>query len=251
MRHRVRVAGPPCPDPPTIPVPTVPTPDPLPPPRHHPLFRPRATTVFRVAIVGVLLVVVSTAYAVLQYYNSPYWNWVGRPRNQPVLFSHRHHAGELHIDCRYCHATVETSAFAGMPSTHTCLTCHSQIFTNTAMLRPVVMSEVRQQPLHWTRVNSLPDHVYFNHSIHIAKGIGCTTCHGQVGAMPLTAKGEPLTMRWCINCHENPAPHLRPRNEIFAATWNPPADQAERGRRLAAAYQLHTRQLTSCSTCHH
>jgi hypothetical protein len=228
------------------------------PPTHNPqvpfdgpLFRPRATTLLRIAIVGGALLLVSTAYAVLQYYYSPYWNLVGIRRPQPILFSHRHHAGELHIDCRYCHATVETAAFAGMPSTNTCLSCHSQIFNETSMLRPVVASAVRGEPLRWTRVNALPDHVYFDHSIHIAKGVGCTTCHGQVGAMPLMAKGEPLTMRWCLDCHRNPEPKLRPRSEVFAAIWTAPKNQVERGHALAAEYQVHTSQLTSCSTCHH
>jgi hypothetical protein len=215
------------------------------------LFRPRATTLFRVVIFAFALGIVSTTYAVFQYYHSPYWDRTGLRRGQPVLFSHRHHAGELHIDCRYCHATVETAAFAGMPSTSTCLTCHSQIFTDTPMLRPVVVSATRDEPLHWTRVNALPDHVYFDHSIHIAKGVGCTTCHGQIGAMPLTAKGEPLTMRWCIDCHRDPAPNLRPRDEIFAATWSPPANQTERGRALAITLNVHPRHLTNCSTCHH
>lgn len=205
----------------------------------------------RVAIIAAVLVVTSYGYAVLQYYYSPYWNRVGIRRSQPVLFSHRHHAGELQIDCRYCHATVETAAFAGMPSTHTCLTCHSQIFNDTPMLRPVVASAARDEPLHWQRVNNLPDHVYFNHSIHIAKGVGCTTCHGEIGAMPLTAKGQPLSMRWCLDCHRNPAPNLRPRDEIFAATWTPPKDQQDRGVQLMAEYHVHTSQLTSCSTCHH
>lgn len=228
-----------------------PSPDPSLPPSDGPLFRPRATTIFRVVIVGVAVLLASTGYAVLQYYYSPYWNRVGVRRRQPVLFSHRHHAGELHIDCRYCHTTVETSAFAGMPSTNTCLTCHSQIFTTTPMLQPVVESALRHEPLRWTRVNALPDHVYFNHSIHIAKGIGCTSCHGQVGAMPLMAKGEPLSMRWCLSCHRDPAPHVRPRDQIFAPVWNPPPDQEQRGRALAAQYHLNTAQLTSCSTCHH
>lgn len=206
---------------------------------------------FRVVILGVALLVASTSYAVLQYYYSPYWSWVGIRRRQPVLFSHRHHAGELHIDCRYCHATVETSAFAGMPSTHTCLTCHSQIFTDTPMLRPVVMSGAQDQPLHWTRVNALPDHVYFDHSIHIAKGVGCTTCHGQVGDMPLTSKGQPLSMRWCLDCHRDPAPNLRPKEQVFAPVWTAPPDQVQRGRALAVQYHVNTSRLTSCSTCHH
>jgi len=204
-----------------------------------------------VVLAAFALILVSTAYATLQYYYSPYWNVRGIRRSQPVLFSHRHHAGELHLDCRYCHAEVETSAFAGMPTTHTCLTCHSQLFTDTTMLRPVVESAVRDEPLRWTRVNNLPDHVYFNHSIHIAKGVGCTTCHGQVGDSPLMAKGEPLTMRWCLDCHRDPAKNLRPREHVFDATWTPPADQAQRGKALMAEYHVHTSVLTSCSTCHH
>ncbi|HVZ65489.1 MAG TPA: cytochrome c3 family protein [Lacunisphaera sp.] len=205
----------------------------------------------RGVLVAGILTVAGAGAVTLAYYHSSYWNGLGLRRRQPVLFSHRHHAGELGIDCRYCHATVETAAFAGLPSTNTCLTCHSQIFTTTPMLRPVVDSAARDQPLVWRRVNALPDHVYFNHSIHIAKGVGCTTCHGDVGNMPLTAKGQPLTMRWCLDCHRNPAPNLRPRSEIFAATWRPPPDQPVRGQAIARQLNVHTSQLTSCSTCHH
>lgn len=215
------------------------------------LFRPAHTTVLRVAIAFVVFAAAGTAYGVYEYYHSPYWNYVGIAPSQPVLFSHRHHAGQLKIDCRYCHTTVETSAFAGMPSTHTCMTCHSQIFTDTPMLQPVVVSAQTGQPLHWQRVNSLPDHVYFNHSIHVAKGVGCTSCHGPIGEMALTSKGEPLSMRWCLDCHRNPAPHLRPAEEIFAPDWVPSADQEQRGRELFKTLNVHTDPLTSCSTCHH
>jgi cytochrome c3-like protein len=223
------------------------------PPQHTPpsaaLFRPRATTLFRVALLGGGLLVCAVAYAGFQYYRSPYWNKVGLAPDQPVLFSHRHHAAELRIDCRYCHTTVETSASAGMPSTHTCLTCHSQIFTQTTMLRPVVLSAERNAPLHWTRVNSLPDHVYFNHSIHVAKGVGCTTCHGTIGEMPLTSKGEPLTMRWCIDCHRDPGPRLRPESEIFSPDWKASDHPAHNPK--AQLRQIHLEHLTNCSSCHH
>lgn len=225
-----------------------PAPDPS---AHRPLFSPAATTVLRVALVGGALTVCAVAYATFEYYHSPYWNNVGIAPDQPVLFSHRHHAGELGIDCRYCHTTVETSAFAGMPSTHTCMTCHSQIFTDTPMLGPVVTSAERGLPLHWQRVNALPDHVYFNHSIHVAKGVGCTTCHGPIGEMALTSKGQPLSMRWCLECHRDPAPHLRPPEEFFAPNGTPPPDQADRGQQLFQALQVHTDPLVSCSTCHH
>lgn len=223
----------------------------FPPPERPRLFGPTATSIFRALIAGFFLLLAAIIYGVWQYYHSSYWNRVGWYRLQPVLFSHRHHAGELHIDCRYCHATVETSAFAGMPSTNTCLTCHSQIFTHEPMLRAVIESAARDEPLSWNRVNSVPDHVYFNHSIHIAKGVGCTTCHGEIGEMPLTAKGETMTMRWCIDCHEDPGPRLRPHGAVFDAVWTPPRDQESRGRALLAAEKIEIRHLTNCSTCHH
>lgn len=206
---------------------------------------------FRVVLLGLVLGVAAVAYATYEYYRSPYWHAAGLAPQQPVLFSHRHHAGELGIDCRYCHTTVENSAFAGMPSTHTCMTCHSQIFTDTPMLQPVVLSAERQAPLRWQRVNALPDHVYFRHDIHIAKGVGCTTCHSQIGEMALTAKGEPLTMRWCLDCHRDPAPNLRPKSEVFAPRWTPPPNQRARGETLFRENQVHPTVLQSCSTCHH
>ena len=216
----------------------------------RPLFSARATTLFRVGLGGAVLLVTGTGFMASAYYRSPYWNKVGIAPAQPVLFSHRHHAGELRIDCRYCHASVETSAFAGLPSTATCLSCHSQIFTNTTMLQPVIASAAQNVPLQWSRVTQLPDHVYFNHGIHVSKGVGCTTCHGEVGTMALTAKGEPLTMRWCLDCHRDPAPRLRPASEIFAAT-SPAARPHGQQEELLRSYHIHTENLTNCSTCHH
>jgi hypothetical protein len=167
-----------------------------------------------------------------------------------VPFSHRHHAGELRIDCRFCHATVETSAFAGMPSTQTCLGCHSQLFTTTPLLQPVIESAARNVPLQWSRVTRVPDHVFFNHGIHVNKGVGCIACHGEVGKMALIARSEPLTMRWCLDCHRNPGPRLRPGAEVFAATTPsvlPPGQQAQ----LLQNDHIHPEILTNCSTCHH
>jgi hypothetical protein len=178
--------------------------------------------------VGSVALLASGAYAIFQYYHSPYWHGVGLAPDQPVLFSHRHHAGELRIDCRFCHATVETAAFAGMPATQTCLGCHSQLFTDTAMLRPVVNSATQDEPLRWARVTRLPDHVHFDHSIHVAKGVTCTTCHGDVDRMALVAKARPLDMRWCLDCHRDPTAR------VPASTEN-----------------IHARPLTNCSTCHH
>ena len=203
---------------------------------------------FRAALLAAALLVGAAAYGVFQYYHSPYWNRLGLAADQPVLFSHRHHAGELRIDCRYCHAIVETSAFAGMPSTQTCLNCHSQIFTDTAMLQPVVRSAALGEPLAWNRVTRLPEHVFFNHSIHVAKGVGCATCHGDLGRMALTAKAEPLDMRWCIDCHRDPVPRLQPRDTLFAAVREARSAAA---KNLAPHPLIHTAHLTNCSTCHH
>jgi NAD-dependent SIR2 family protein deacetylase len=216
------------------------------------LFRPRANTLLRVALLALVLGGVSAGYAAWQYYHSPYWNRIGFAPPQPVLFSHRHHAGELRIDCRYCHTTVETSAFAGLPSTHTCLSCHSQIFTDTAMLRPVVLSGAEDRPIAWNRVTELPDHVYFNHGIHLAKGVACTECHGDISRLALTAKQQPLTMRWCLACHRDPAPRLRPHAELFSPRPSPIAARSRaESEELLRRYHIHPEHLTNCSTCHH
>jgi hypothetical protein len=215
-----------------------------------PLFSARATTLFRVALAAGVFLLMGAGFIAWAYHHSDYWNEIGFAPIQPVLFSHRHHAGELRIDCRFCHATAETSAFAGMPSTQTCLNCHSQIFTPTPMLQPVIQSAVRNVPLQWNRVTHLPDHVFFDHRIHVNKGVGCTTCHGDVGRMALTAKAEPLTMRWCLDCHRDPGPRLRPASEIFAAV-SPIAPAHGSHAELLHRYEIHPGNLTNCSTCHH
>ena len=220
------------------------------PPSEGPLFSAGATTLFRVALGMSVLLVTGAGFITWAYHHSNYWNQIGFAPAQPVQFSHRHHAKELRIDCRFCHSTVETSAFAGMPSTQTCLSCHSQIFTNTPMLRPVIQSAARNVPLQWSRVTHLPDHVFFDHSIHVNKGVGCTTCHGEIGQMALTAKGEPLTMRWCLDCHRDPGPRLRPASEIFAAI-SPAARPPGRQLALMRHYDIHAHNLTNCSICHH
>jgi hypothetical protein len=214
-----------------------------------PLFSARATTLLRVGLGGAVLLVASSGFIAAAYFHSDYWDGVGFAPKQPVGFSHRLHAGELRIDCRNCHASVETSAFAGMPTTQDCLTCHSQISRDKPTLRQVFQSSARNVPLQWIRVNRLPDHVYFDHSIHVNKGVGCTTCHGEIGAMVLTAKSEPLTMRWCLGCHRDPGPHLRPSPEIFAAI-SPPSPSREREAELLRLYQIRLDNLTNCSACH-
>lgn len=219
-------------------------------PSEGPLFSARGTTLFRVALGAFVFLTTGAGFLAAVYHHSGYWNEIGFAPRQPVQFSHRHHAGELRIDCRVCHATVETSAFAGMPSTETCMSCHSQIFTETPMLQPVIESAARNKPLQWSRVTRLPDHVYFNHGIHVNRGVSCITCHGEVGNMPLITKSEPLTMRWCLDCHRNPGPRLGPAAEVFAALM-PPKRSGPSSSELLRSLRVHTANLDNCSTCHH
>jgi hypothetical protein len=170
---------------------------------------------------------------------------------QPVQFSHAHHVGGMGIDCRYCHTSVEESAFANIPPTKTCMNCHSQIWTTAPMLEPVRASFRDNTPLTWNRVHDLPDFVYFNHSIHVKKGMGCATCHGPVDKMPLMYQAATLTMSWCLDCHRNPAKNIRPREEVFNMSWERPANDPGLGERLVRDYKIASvEQLTSCSTCH-
>jgi Cytochrome c7 and related cytochrome c len=188
---------------------------------------------------------------VLVVARSPYITNQRVTRDQPVQFSHKHHVGDDGIDCRYCHTSVETSAYAGIPPTKTCMNCHSVLFNNVGYLEPVRESYRTDQSIHWVKVHRLADYVYFNHSIHIHKGIGCSSCHGAVNEMPLIFQASPLTMQWCLDCHRNPQVNLRPQEEIFNMNWKAPANQEEVGEKLAADYKLRsTNELTSCSTCH-
>ena len=214
------------------------------------IFRPGANSLAVIALAAipaVLVLGVGAAYAVMR---SSYVTEQDVTRDQPVPFSHKHHAGELGIDCRYCHQSVATARFAGMPPTETCMTCHSQIWTNAAMLAPVRESLARGAPLHWRRVHDLPDYVYFDHSVHIGVGVGCSSCHGDVTTMPLTRQAAPLTMSWCLDCHRDPAKALRPASEVFNQEWKPPADQRKRGEALLAAHNVSVGHLTDCSVCH-
>ncbi len=214
------------------------------------IFRPYADTVARATLLAIVIMPflgTGVAYLVMR---SEYITDRSITPNQPVPFSHEHHVGGLGLDCRYCHTGVETSPVAGIPPTHTCMTCHSQLYTQTAMLAPVRTSLAEQRPIHWNKVNRLPDYVYFDHSIHIGKGVGCTTCHGPVGRMPLMRQTAPLTMGWCLNCHRDPAPNLRPAAAVFDPNWTAPADQWEQGRVLLANNHIDTKHLTDCSVCH-
>jgi hypothetical protein len=215
------------------------------------LFRPRADAVFRfvlwtMLIGGVVALVTAEGLA-----HSEYLTGRDITQPQPTEFSHQHHAGELGIDCRYCHTTVEAAASAGMPATHTCMTCHSQIWTGAAMLEPVRASLAKDTPLVWNRVGRLPGYVYFDHSIHIAKGVGCTSCHGDVTHMQMTYQPHAFSMDFCVSCHSAPQNALRPKDQVFNMEWQPPADQAKRGRALLAQYHINTSGLLlDCSTCH-
>jgi hypothetical protein len=170
---------------------------------------------------------------------------------QPIQFSHAHHVGGEGIDCRYCHTSVEESAFANIPPTKTCMNCHSQLWTNAPILEPVRASFRDNKPLHWTRVHDLPDFVYFKHSIHVKKGVGCATCHGRVDRMPLMYQQATLQMSWCLACHRNPAKFIRPREEVYNMAWERPANDPGLGARLVQEYKIASvEQLTNCSTCH-
>ena len=169
-------------------------------------------------------------------------------RDQPVPFSHAHHVAGIGIDCRYCHTSVEFSATAGIPPTKTCMNCHSQIWNQSPALEPVRASFRSGQSIEWTRVHDLPDFAYFNHSAHVSKGVGCTTCHGPVDRMPLMWQYSSLQMEWCLDCHRAPEKYVRPKEEVFSVAWQPPPDQIEQGRALVKAYGIQTR--TSCSACH-
>jgi hypothetical protein len=201
-----------------------------------------------VSIYGAVILIALLGYAVDVINNTSYVTEVHNARPQPVPFSHKHHVGELGLDCRYCHTSVEVSSSAGMPPTQTCMACHSQIWTNAAILEPVRASLRDSTPISWTRVNALPDFVYFNHSIHVAKGVGCTTCHGPIAEMNITWRAQSLYMRWCLDCHNAPEKYLRPRSEVFNAFYEPPKDQLELGERLMKEYKV--QKLTNCTTCH-
>ena len=214
------------------------------------IFHPSTNTISRVSIYGAVFIIATLGYVSYEVERSSYFTDVNVTRPQPVPFSHKHHAAELGIDCRYCHTSVEDSSFAGVPPTHTCMTCHSQMWATSPMLEPVRASYRSDQSLDWTRVNSLPDFVYFNHSIHVNKGIGCTTCHGPVGSMPLTWRAQSLQMEWCLNCHRHPERYVRPREDVFKVDYpyQPPEDQSTLGLKLVKEYKI--KSLTNCSACH-
>src|SRR3954471_9244150 len=196
------------------------------------LFPKSANVHARVVIVGIVVLACGAGWATSVIYWSPYTTEVDVPLQQPIPFSHKHHVGDDGIDCRYCHTSVEKSSYAGIPSTEICMTCHYHLWPDAPVLAPVRESFARGERLRWTRVTDLPDFVFFNHSIHVNKGIGCTTCHGAVDQMPLTWKENTLYMKWCLDCHRQPERFIRPQSEIFNLHWKAPVEQTANGRHL-------------------
>jgi len=215
------------------------------------IFHRSTNTISRVSIYGAVFIAAALGYLGWAVTESPYFTDVNVPREQPVPFSHKHHVTDDGIDCRYCHTSVEKSSFAGIPSTHICMSCHSRLWANSPILEPVRTSYQTDKSLEWTRVNAVPDFAYFDHSIHIHKGVGCTTCHGPIGEIPLTWRANTLYMRWCIDCHKHPERFVRRREDVFKADYQPPQDQLALGRRLVKEYKIEdATQLTDCYTCH-
>jgi hypothetical protein len=215
------------------------------------LFRPSANTIFRTALASLFVLVFGGLSLAMIYVRSPLFTGQSDPVQQPVQFDHRHHVGDEGIDCRYCHSLVEKGPHAGVPATIVCLNCHSQIWNKSPLLEPVRKAFFTDQPIRWERVHELPGFVYFNHSIHVAKGVGCETCHGRVDRMAAIEKVAPLTMGWCLECHRDPGPNLRPREQVTEMGWSPPERREDRialAERLVKENHVHTR--TSCTTCH-
>jgi Cytochrome c7 and related cytochrome c len=228
------------------------------------IFHPGMNALARISVFGAPLLVVGVIVTGAIIYRSGYITGRGEVIDQPVPFSHLHHVGQLGIDCRYCHTAVETSSFAGIPPTKTCMNCHQQMWAGSEMLNPIRESYKQDKSVPWERVHNLPDYAYFNHSIHIAKGVGCVSCHGQVNEMPLLFQSKTLLMEWCLQCHRAPEKHLRPKSEVFSTTWLPekgainpdtgeeyPKNQKELGAVLKEQYKVRNAlTLTSCSICH-
>jgi hypothetical protein len=249
------------------------------------IFHASTNTIAKLSIFGGLFIAVGVLFLILGIQRSSYVTQAGVAREQPVQFSHQHHVGGIGIDCRYCHTSVETAATAGIPPTKTCMNCHSQIWLSSPYLEPVRESWKTNKALRWNRVHDLPDFAYFDHSIHVAKGVGCSTCHGRVDRMPLMWQNASLQMEWCLECHRNPENFIRPKSEIYNMDWPPdnskearresrgetlpeqsPAaepkkkewdpegdgwNQAVDGKKLLEEYKiLKPNVLTSCSTCH-
>lgn len=211
------------------------------------LFR-RWTNKIPVVVVAGLLLLVAGAIAFFSFFGSPRYTDVGYRPMQPLPFSHALHAGDLDMDCRYCHHAIESAAHANLPPTQTCMNCHTLILPQSSKLMPVRESWGTQWPIAWSRVHLLPDYAYFNHSAHLAAGVGCFSCHGNIADMTVVTQSQPLSMGWCLACHRNPEPHLRPATEITSMTWQPNGDHARFAAKVADPKKLNPPQ--DCSGCH-
>jgi len=224
------------------------------------VFHRSMNTVAKVSIFGSLFFLAFVVWVCIVYTRSSYGTDAGVIVVQPVPFSHEHHAGVLGIDCRYCHTTVEHSSFAGFPPTKTCMNCHSQIWIGSDVLEPVRESYRSDRSIRWRRVYNVPGFVYFDHSIHVHKGVGCASCHGRIDQMPFTYQVPSLLMEWCLDCHRHPEKNLRPVAKVFDMKWQPsderdksgkPSDQLTLGKKLVQEYKIKdAHSLTSCSVCH-
>ena len=205
----------------------------------------------KASLITIILMVLGLGWVILTIQRSDFVTTANNFVEQPVQFSHQHHAGGIGIDCRYCHTSVEVSPSAGIPPTKTCINCHSQIWSTSPYLEPVRASFRDDKPLNWVRVHDLPDFVYFNHSIHVTKGVGCETCHGRVDRMPLILQKSSLQMAWCLDCHRDPSRYVRPREQITTMGYQPAVAQSEIGPRLVKEYNIAgVEHMTSCSVCH-
>jgi len=216
------------------------------------IFHRGANNIAKASIAVAVVLAAVAGYAYTQIARSSYLTNRYLERQQPVQFSHKHHVGDDGIDCRYCHTSVETSASAGLPPTQTCMNCHSQIWSDSPYLEPVRASFRDNKPIEWERVHDLPEYAYFNHSIHVAKGVGCASCHGDVANMPAVFQENTLQMEWCVACHRDPSPNIRPKAEIFNTSWNKDDITTEQQKEVDESIKkLRSKEmLTSCSTCH-
>lgn len=215
------------------------------------IFHKSANSIAKISMLAGVVLAGLAGLAFTQLSRSSYLTGQYLEKQQPVQFSHKHHVGDDGIDCRYCHTTVETTASAGMPPTQTCMNCHSQIWSDSPYLEPVRASYRDNKPIEWERVHDLPEYTYFNHSIHVAKGVGCSTCHGQIDNMPAVYQQNTLQMEWCVECHRQPEKFIRPKAEVFNMAYEPSdIEQADRDK-LKIDYKIRSKEMmTSCSTCH-
>jgi len=217
----------------------------------RPLFSPRSNTIARASLIALPLLLILVVGGLVIYGESSAVTNVGVAVPQPVAYPHNLHVAVLGLDCRYCHDSVDKSSFADIPSTETCMTCHSQIALTNPALAPVRVSWQNGTPIQWTRVNQLPDFVYFDHEIHVDKGVGCETCHGRVDQMTTDVKANSFYMSFCLDCHRNPAKYLRPLDKVTTMGYKPAGDQLVIGAQLMKEYNiLPPSQLINCSICH-